>query len=222
MLVLAKILQQWTMNETTRKFEPVSLKWKIDTCDNFSLRHTHRQINGVNSVNSAPSVLGRPTEFHAVKGDGNCFFRALAYVICGNEDYHEQLRHLLVSFEDKPQVKCLRDKHMSNDGVWATENEIMNAAILLNISIFVYSKYGSKFDWLEFKPLAKQRTWSSGAIYLFHKNLDHYDVVMNVSDIPITGNNVYEHPIDLTKEDDENNLVRKSIHLNTITPGSYT
>ena len=101
-----------TWTTTIRQRNPItSLKWKIDTCDNSSLKPTHRQINGANCVNSTPSILGHPTEFHAVRGGGNCFFRALAYVKYGNEDYHEQLRHLLLSFEDKPQVKCLRDKH---------------------------------------------------------------------------------------------------------------
>ena len=41
----------------------------------------------------------------------------------------------------------------------------------------MYSKHGQSYDWLEFKPEIKTEKL---AIYLNHKNSDHYDVVTSV------------------------------------------
>ena len=37
-------------------------------------------------------------------------------------------------------------------GFWASEVELFVAAALINATVNVYSKFGGKFKWLEFKP----------------------------------------------------------------------
>ena len=66
---------------------------------------------------------------------------------------------------------------MRGNSVWGTDIDLYYAANCFNCSIFVFSKHGKAYNWLEFKPENKN---TNLAIYLDHQNFDHYDVVTSV------------------------------------------
>lgn len=76
-------------------------------------------------------------------------------------------------------IKYLQDSSMSQLGTWATEIEIVAAAFLLNINIYIYTKYGWHWKWVRHAPPQPESTID---IYLNHRNLNRYDVVLGVTD----------------------------------------
>lgn len=75
---------------------------------------------------------------------------------------------------------------MCEDRNWGSDVELFVAAAMFEINIFVYSKYGNKYDWLLFPSSEVNKNLSSTpeqAIYLNHTGLVHYDVVTNVEEV---------------------------------------
>ncbi|KAK3098746.1 hypothetical protein FSP39_022657 [Pinctada imbricata] len=179
-----------------RIFSPVSTSWKIKTCEKLSIKPYIGEQNSYNLDESKEQdlVLGKPLEIYQTKGDGNCFFRALAFVISGDEENHMCLREHITKYISKNKdengkeiCRFESDKYLQNSGMqilgtWATDIEIMFAASFLQTSLFVYSKYGKKYDWLEFKPHTL-RSENAENIYLQHTNLNHYDVVIKTQPV---------------------------------------
>ena len=168
----------------------LSANEKSRICDNLGL--SLNEYATVSYVSNTCNTLGKPKDIYNVKGDGNCLFRALSFAVCGKEENHRYLRDVLTTFmcETKEGIaicklrdarvpqKYIQTSRMADDGVWGTEVEIQAASSFFNVPIFVYTKYGVKYDWLEFKPTNVRK--SKGAIYLHHRNEDHYDVVVSV------------------------------------------
>lgn len=143
--------------------------------------------------------LGPPNRQHHIRGDGNCFFRAVSYVISGTEDNHSQIRDLVVHrMQTNPLKQCLENylstkmatyldnTGMMMDGVWATDAEILATSFTLGIDIMIYGTHGNDRAWLRFNlaecednacvPLVPLP-----AIYLISTG-DHFNVVNDVSD----------------------------------------
>jgi hypothetical protein len=38
-----------------------------------------------------------PRRIHRIKGDGNCFFRAISYIISGSEENHIKIRESIIN-----------------------------------------------------------------------------------------------------------------------------
>lgn len=75
---------------------------------------------------------------------------------------------------------------MCENGTWGTEVELYTASSLFQCRIFVYSRHGEGFKWLQIRPLAA-KTFSSvpltnESIYLYHRSGCHYDIVKDVGD----------------------------------------
>lgn len=164
-----------------RKFTPVSKDWQNDTCNELGI-----SLNDKNLFYAPQPHLGEPSTCFNVKGDGNCLFRSLAFAVSGNEELHMYFRIMITSFIAKSKNPIVHGEtpddylnrtRMKENGVWGTDIELYFAAKFFNCSIFVFSKYGKAYDWLEFKPENKNTNLS---IYLDHKNCDHYDVVTSV------------------------------------------
>ena len=49
-------------------------------------------------MNSAQYLFKFKRGVEAIQGDGNCLFRALSRILCGNEDNHSFIRRTLVTF----------------------------------------------------------------------------------------------------------------------------
>ena len=51
-------------------------------------------------------------KYEAIKGDGNCLFRALSRVLCGNQDNHNFIRRTLVTFSTHNKAMLLSNISM--------------------------------------------------------------------------------------------------------------
>ncbi|XP_069115015.1 uncharacterized protein [Argopecten irradians] len=125
-----------------------------------------------------------------IRGDGNCFFRALSKVIYGEESCHGEVRQAMVDimekfpkdfeqFIDNPSIED-HFKEMRKDGTWATQAEIYGAASFLQRDIYVLSPdhTGDQYRWLLFSPrlkCSKADTYHTCHVTLCHTNGNHYD-----------------------------------------------
>jgi len=124
-----------------------------------------------------------------MKGDGNCFFRALSKVVFSNQRFYDDIRQSLVDLIEKyprkfeavtdgPVSSHIHD--MRQDKTWATQTEIYAAATLFGRSIYVLSpdQTGEIYRWLLFSPLFKYHTGKLNDpcyITICHTHGNHYD-----------------------------------------------
>lgn len=102
---------------------------------------------------TAARELGPPCKSVYTLGDGNCFFRAISYALCGTDQYHFAIRQAAVKqlesyagtyksilrTEYHGSVSAyLRKSRMHSPGRWATEVEIQATADFLGVSIYTY------------------------------------------------------------------------------------
>ena len=134
------------------------------------------------------SLIG-PPRVHSIKPDGNCFFRAIAYAIQGNQTGHKRIRDLICRdirlhgpYHAKHGGKeYVNQKKMDVDTTYATDVEIYAAAQVFKCDIFVYHTYGDQgLQWLIFKS-KKSDKYSQG-IYLDNRNGNgkdgHFETVL--------------------------------------------
>ena len=130
--------------------------------------------------------LEKPRRLYRVRGDGNCYFRAVSYIFTGTQDNHNILRSKLVShmkkidkqlqnYLDRNVDEYLDDSRMIDDGVWATDAEIFATANLLNVDIHVHTGTG----WWTYP--AGFSNYKKAGFNIYLQNLsDHYIVVLSV------------------------------------------
>ena len=73
----------------------------------------------------------------------------------------------------------LNRSRMADDGVWATDAEILATASLLKTDVVVYSRYGENFRWLCYPASFKLDKLSAEAVYLTNLN-EHFNVVISI------------------------------------------
>lgn len=135
--------------------------------------------------------LGQPRRIHKTKGDGNCYFRAISYILTGSEHGHSLLREKVIHHMNTNLTRELHDyldQHVndyvntsgiSRDGVWATDAEIMATANLLSCDIIIHTELGDSMDWLTYPASFSMQSTTEHALYLENKH-DHFDVVISV------------------------------------------
>lgn len=142
--------------------------------------------------------IGR--KVHPILGDGNCFFRAISYIIYDVEDFHSSVRATLVKFAElnascfakyctstciSTHIQC-----MKRETVFATQMEAHVAASCLQRTVYIYTqKNGSgEHYWERFEPIPpsslKRPADCTFAMHPFrhvelcHIHQCHYDVVV--------------------------------------------
>jgi len=132
-------------------------------------------------------------------GDGNCLFRSVSYCITGSQQQHGIIRsyivnhmlnsqyhnHLEVTYDRRQQQhKKTFNRHleeMERNGTWGTEQEIIAAANLFDVSIISYNKYANNSYCLQhFSPhfaIHPDCTTSCchKSIYLVNSSGQHYN-----------------------------------------------
>ncbi|XP_062574797.1 uncharacterized protein LOC134236639 [Saccostrea cucullata] len=169
-------------------FTPLSVQKQRELCKELGFSYSVSRCE-----NDAVSIkdMDIPSNCKEIEGDGNCFFRAISYSLTNSENYHQHLRkavcqHLL-KYEKKFQqfMRCegslrsyLLSSKMSEDGIWATELEILAMSHMLNIDIYTYSD----MKWIQFsgEEPNHEPVEHDEAIYLYHRQQNHYDVVLSV------------------------------------------
>ena len=68
---------------------------------------------------------------------------------------------------------------MLDNGVWATDAEILATASLIETDIIVYGTYGLKVRWMIFPCSLTLTRLSSYALFLDNSNSNHFDVVIS-------------------------------------------
>ena len=85
------------------------------------------------------NYVGAPRQLKLIKGDGNCYFRAIGYAISGIEDFHDKVRETVCDYieyfdYDVPFLKrdegreYLKRSNMRESAIWATDTKIMATA----------------------------------------------------------------------------------------------
>ncbi|XP_048020489.1 OTU domain-containing protein 4-like isoform X2 [Megalobrama amblycephala] len=129
--------------------------------------------------------IAGPCQTKSIKPDGNCFFRSLAYAICGSEDKHLKIRRAVVKHlkmntsifqryvrsEYTSVEDYLTQSRIFYSGSWATEIDIFAASNLFNTTIMTFNDD----RWNAHKPTEEVIT--NKVIYLKHCNGNHYEVV---------------------------------------------
>ena len=119
-----------------------------------------------------------------VRGDGNCFFRAVAKDIFHTDLLHEEVRlqvvdhmkeHLdrFASYIDGDPKKHV--ENMARNGKWATQAEIFATASTFGVEIFVLTPINDKYRWLSFNPEEKK---TNCYLTIINTNGDHYDRIV--------------------------------------------
>ena len=170
--------------------------------------YTGKSVNGgTDPLVTIKHPMIFPYICHKIKGDGNCFYRAISKAVTGTEENHMPVRLTICAFMTNPanafqlfnqllpnvpnltrdsavnRMKMhLLDKKLDQFGTWATETEIFVAATVFQLknhfSVLLPCK---KRSWHTFEPLFHNNTChiqSDFNIHLFHTNArNHYDLV---------------------------------------------
>ena len=156
-------------------------------------------VQSSGNVEKLLANLGRKR--HSILGDGNCFFRALSFIVNDTEDFHSTVRANIVlfaelnsSFFSKYCTSSRIDTHIQSmkwERVHATQMEAHVAASCLQRTLYIFTeKSGSgEYYWEQFDPIPLQVLKSHSIelcipmhpskthIELCHVNRCHYDVV---------------------------------------------
>lgn len=67
-------------------FSPLTFEVRQSLCDKFEIEKSHLKSS---FVSEECAVIGKPNHVEKIRGDGNCFFRAISYALSGSENSHE-------------------------------------------------------------------------------------------------------------------------------------
>lgn len=120
-----------------------------------------------------------------IRGDGNCLFRAAAYGLFGNQEYHLYVRHCVVHhmssiarsffksyFETKNAFKIYL-RSMTKSGYWG--DEMCVRAIADYFRSLVHIVTTERENWyIKYEP-AEGRSWKNKHLFLSYISPVHYD-----------------------------------------------
>ncbi len=175
-------------------FEPVGREWQTRASPLFNIvvRNNHND-----KINQRTIRLDtKPTQTVRMRGDGNCLFRTLSYVLCGVQSHHKAVRDKLVEFiranerlvkqiENETQQQYLA--RMKQDGTWGTELEIFAFATITQTTVYVYCSQGTSHEqqirrWLPYRPVSVDSSApNQSAVYIQNLN-EHFEPVLDVQD----------------------------------------
>ena len=145
----------WRGRKSSYVFYPLTLQQRRVICERTSLEMRKRTAQ---PRKCRGKMLARPPKVRTVKGDGNCFFRAMAVGITGWEVGHLKIRQLVCDniksfgpYTRECEGKVyLNQTKMKTSTTYATDVEIMAAAQILWRRLYVYHTYGNGLRWLKF------------------------------------------------------------------------
>ena len=118
-----------------------------------------------------------------IRGDGNCYFHCISFILSGAEDFYPEVRKAICDFievfdtdlspflNEGEGKKYIQDSGMRNNTIWATEMEILARAKIMRCDVFTFHNY----EWQRFPYKGKL---SHDAFYIDHRVGNHYDVVL--------------------------------------------
>ena len=170
-------------------FNPLSIPQRKVICNRTGLIYRKDELN---FSNQGENMGTRAPKVRSIKGDGNCFFRAMSVGLTGWEVGHLKIRqqvcdHLITYGLYTCQVEgkfYVNQNKMKHHGTYATDIEIMAAAQIFGVDIYVYHTYGGKLRWLRFPCKHSSGSASSNAIYFDNRygngKTGHFDFVIGI------------------------------------------
>ena len=146
---------------------------------------------------SGPNVALRyPTSMHRIRGDGNCLFHALCYVITGSQMQHFRLRSAIVRHLRSTEAcrslldgyitettieEYIEHSHMDQNRVWGTQNEMLVLAHMAEVNIASFNKRERQYHFnfpgvIDYHAYPEDHTRPS--IYLEYTG-NHFNVVLS-------------------------------------------
>ena len=178
--------------EPSEPFSPIDEDYQLARCASLHIPFSE-------PVPTIPNEKrGSPMDCRDVKGDGNCFFRAISVWITGAENEHETIRALFVSHVETHRemfsniIPNFNDwlREMRTMKSWGDESSFIVMAHMLNTNLYVYSggmHHGRRYQgiWQRFSPdgLNPGCQPTQDNIYLtWTINGDHFQVVLSTFD----------------------------------------
>ena len=136
-IILAISISSDASMPLTFRFNLVNEEWQHNSCGIMGLQFV--AASGLHM--GGPEVtLTCPRTTHSIKGDGNCLFRTLSFIITGSEEQHTlvheailhhmlQIAHFMLShhINDHSSVsEYIKHTCMDQDGTWGTDIENLN------------------------------------------------------------------------------------------------
>lgn len=149
-------------------YNPVCIEWQISKCNSLGLNFC--QANNLHHGKMQPQMIEvsqKPLRTARISPDGNCFFRCIAMIVTGSQEYHEEMRLLITTYmisnSSNEKLSCLLPRNTSMQsyivqskmqfpGEWATDLEITAASCLLNTNIHVLNFTGKIYEWALYSP----------------------------------------------------------------------
>ncbi|KAL8615618.1 hypothetical protein ACOMHN_026608 [Nucella lapillus] len=174
--------------EPTQSFMPTTAAWRMQQSRRLALPAPttlpERQAKG---------ELGIPTKVDNIVGDGNCLYRALSFEVCGTQEYHENIRALIVDMmcrHEKAFSAYVRHDlgeyichHALPAHSWGSDVEIFAAATLLQTTVVVYTAISpTSRKWLSHPPLFPLPGIEVSKHKIYLRNLcQHFERVVSVA-----------------------------------------
>jgi OTU-like cysteine protease len=142
---------------------------------------------------SSSQELTQPRRIHKIKGDGNCYFKAISFILTGVETNHQAVRDKVVRHMESAAIASklqnylnenvtnyLNSSRMDRNGIWATDAEIISTANLLGCDITVYCKVADNLDWQRFPAQFTLSQSTDACLYLDNSSGVHYNAILSV------------------------------------------
>ena len=129
---------------------------------------------------------------HNVLGDGNCFFRAISYLLLGQEVKHDVIRAWIIDYIMDPSnfdklrsyilqhypsgEAYIQGEAMADLTIWVTEVELFACAQLCGKDIVCYSQS----RWLRYPASGNSRKPTRSAFFIANKNGNHLHPVIGM------------------------------------------
>ncbi|XP_050534962.1 uncharacterized protein LOC126901991 isoform X2 [Daktulosphaira vitifoliae] len=177
-------------------FNPVSEQWQLNMQNKLKFKCSTKNFEVVRK-SKQPKLLNKPDQIcnHTVKKE-NCFYRALSTIICGNDQYHNDLRFLIIEHlkNNNAYMENLLGQFNMEDYLWqhlSTDPsinispdivEILAAAVFLETCIYEYDYITQKWnfyhkDWPNYQSFSNNQQ----CIYIAQSRTE-FSLVCNVED----------------------------------------
>ena len=177
--------------------------WQQQACTRLGIRFvcsTGFQPGGPDIVLTRPDLRS----LRNVGADGNCYFRALSYIITGSETQHMEIRegilsymltiqHLLIGrdstghanflvpFNVRSVQQYIDNSGMARNGTWGTDVEMLCFSHMFNFNVYVFNADSN--TWAVFSPVNIERRlpriYNIMSAYLYLRN-SHFYVIASI------------------------------------------
>ncbi|XP_050534980.1 uncharacterized protein LOC126901998 [Daktulosphaira vitifoliae] len=183
--------------EFNHYFNPVAINWKNVMRSKLGLEFNIMSVQ-ILAENRPAIPLNHPHDiFLRETKKENCLYRAISTILCGDDRYHNVLRHDIINHlrENPAYISRLLGRFNIIDYLWyhfatdpsmnknADDIELLGAAFFLDVCIYKYDYISQEWsfyykDWPNYRPLPMEQQ----CIYLAQDNNNYY-IVNNVRGI---------------------------------------